>query len=74
MGEADNGILRGLFLGQWSKCIVRPKRNTRLIHKGRELKVGQITKKVPPCPPQTVAKVKKGRKVLETYQMGTFTG
>ena len=68
--EADNGILKDFFLGQVSKCIIRLKRNTMLTHKGRELEVGQIAKKVPLCISQTVAKVKKDRKVLQTYQLG----
>ena len=67
---ADNEILKRFFFSESSKCIIRLKQNTKLTYKGEELKVSQIAHKISFTFSQTVTKIKKDKKVLETYELG----
>lgn len=67
---ADNTILKDFFITQRSQCIIRLKQNTTLDYKAEKLKVSQIARKVPFNLSQTVTKIKKDKKVLETYDLG----
>ena len=65
--EADNETLKDFFTTQCSSCIIRLKRNTRLIYKDEALKVSQIAHGIQyPCT-QSVTKIKKDRPVIKTY-------
>ena len=67
---ADNEILKDFFFSESSKCIIRLKQNTKLAYKGEQLKVSQIANRISFDVRQTVTKIKKDKKVLETYELG----
>lgn len=67
--EADNEILKDFFTTQCTRCIIRLKRNTRLIYKGEPVKVSQIAHRIQPLCTQSVTKIKKDKPVLRTYEL-----
>jgi len=66
---ADNTILKDFFTGQCTQCIIRLKRNSRLVHKGEGLKVSQIEQRIEYMVSQQVIKIKKDRPVVRTYDL-----
>lgn len=67
--EADTEILRDFFTTQCSRCIIRLKRNTKLIYKGELLKISQIANRIQyPCT-ESVTKIKKDKPVIKTYEL-----
>ena len=70
--QADNQILKDFFTIQCTRCIMRLKRNTKLIYKGGSMSVEQIAKKVRFLCTQNVTKIKKDKPVLKTYELAAI--
>jgi len=68
---ADNGILKGFFLKEASQCIIRLKRNTKLLYKGQNLTVSQIGQRAKFITSEKVTKVKKDKPVVAVYDVAT---
>ena len=66
---ADNTILKDFFTQQCSQCLIRLKRNSKLNHKGEELKVSQIEQRIAYITSQQVIKIKKEKPVVRTYEL-----
>ena len=67
--EADSGILKDFFTTHCTRCIIRLKRNTKLIYKGESMSVEKIAKKAMFLCTQSVTKIKKDKPVLKTYEL-----
>lgn len=66
---ADNDILKSFFFTQCSRCIIRLKRNTKLVYKNQSLTVSQIANRITyPCT-QSVTKIKKNKPVIKCYEL-----
>lgn len=65
--EADSEILKDFFTTQCTRCIIRLKRNTKLIYKGEPISVEQIAKKARFLCTQSVTKIKKDKPTVKTY-------
>ena len=66
---ADSAILKDFFMGEAARSIIRLKKNTRLPHKGEELKASQIAGRTEFTVSQDIVKTKKDKQVVETYQL-----
>jgi len=69
---ADNAILKDFFISECSQAIIRLKKNTKLFYKKGEYQVSQLLKKIEFTVTQTVTKIKKGKPVLEHYELGAL--
>jgi len=67
---ADSGILKDFFVEETEQCIIRLKRNTKLFHKGEELKINQIAQRMEYVITQNVMKVKKNKPRAQSYELG----
>jgi len=65
----DNTILKDFFITECSNCILRLKRNTKLLYKGELLKVSQISNRVKYICSQKVTKIKKNKPVIKSYYL-----
>jgi hypothetical protein len=65
----DNTILKDFFLQETNQCIIRLKRNTKLLYKGDELKVSQIEQRASYMITQSVTKIKKDKPVVRFYDL-----
>ena len=68
---ADNGILKGFFLEEANQCIIRLKKNTKLLYKGQNLTVSQIGQRAKPITCEKITKFKKGKPVVVVYEVAT---
>lgn len=66
----DTGILRNFIIGGDEDFILRLKKTTKLLYRGKELKVSEIAKKVPIFMELSATKVKKNKKVKKQYSCG----
>lgn len=66
---ADNDILKTFFINECSRCIIRLKRNTKLVYKDRLLTVSQIANRIQYLCTQSVTKIKKGKPVIKSYDL-----
>lgn len=66
---ADNAILKDFFTTECSRCIIRLKRNTKLIYKGNPAKVSQIAHRIQYLCTQSVTKIKKNKPIVKTYEL-----
>ena len=68
--QADCGILKDFFLTECESCILRLKAATKVVFKGREVKVGRLAKGMglPVC--VTVVRTRKEKRVPEAYDIG----
>lgn len=69
---ADTGILKDFFIGECPQAIIRLKRNTKLFCKQDACQVNRLVKKIDFSITQTVTKIKKGKPVLEHYELGAI--
>ncbi len=66
---ADNDILKTFFFTQCSRCIIRLKRNTKLLYKNELLTVSQIANRIKYITTQSVTKIKKDKPVVKSYDL-----
>jgi len=69
---ADNGILKDFFVSECSQTIIRLKKNTKLFYKKEENKVSGLVSKIEFLITQRVAKIKKNKPVVKTYELGAI--
>ena len=69
---ADNDILKSFFFTQCARCIIRLKRNTKLVYKSQSLTVSQIANRVAYNYHQNVIKIKKDKPVVKSYEIATI--
>ena len=67
--EADNDILKTFFTQTCSQCIIRLKRNTKLIYKGKPLTVSQIANRTKFNYSEKVTKIKKDKPTVKVYDL-----
>jgi len=66
---ADNTILKDYFVESINQFVIRLKRNTKVNYKGKDIRVDKLVNKLTFTQSQTVTKVKKNKRVQETYDL-----
>lgn len=66
---ADRTILKDYFVSMVEQFILRLKRNTTVNYKGEDIRVDKLSKKLKFNQKQIVIKVKKNKRVKETYEL-----
>jgi len=66
---ADNTILKDYFVETINQFVIRLKRNTKVNYKGEDIRVDKLVNKLTFTQSQTVTKIKKNKRVQETYDL-----